>query len=108
MKNLIRCSMLGASVLGMTACGMIYAPTPSARGHVVLSGDGPGVRSLFDGMNGFITNGKATPDHDTSHWANRRAEERQLTIREFAPGWLSGLFAPKPQAQTDSSAQEGK
>jgi hypothetical protein len=51
------------------------------RDGASLQGSPAGLRAMFDGMNGMITNGKASPDQDTAHWQQRKAEDKELTIR---------------------------
>lgn len=79
--------------ISATGCGAVYAPSPLQDGNVALIGDAKGVRAMFDGMNGLVTNGKASADQDTAFWIHRKAEEREITTRKTAPGFLSGLFA---------------
>lgn len=79
--------------ISATGCGAVYAPNPLQDGNVAVMADAKGMRAFMDGMNGFVTNGKASPDQDTAHWIHRKAEEREETTRKTAPGFLSGLFA---------------
>lgn len=82
----------------ITGCGAIYTPNPMHDGHIAVMADAKGMRSFMDGMNGMITNGKASPDQDTAHWIARKQEEQQVTIRHTSPGFLSGLFARPAKA----------
>jgi len=110
MKTIKMIIVLGASCATFSGCGLLYTPLPSSRGHVVLSGDAPGVHALMDGLNGFITNGKASPNHDTSFYANRRAQEREYTKRALAPSWLSDLMGfktPSPIEGSQENPQDG-
>jgi hypothetical protein len=65
----------------MTGC-MSYTPNPFQDGNVVLAGDAEGVRSLMDGLNGLVANGK-TQDAlgDSAHWQHRKQQEQQKTNR---------------------------
>lgn len=80
-------------IVAMTGCGVVSTPSPFADGHVTITGDAQGIRSFMDGMNGMITNGKASPDQDTAHWIARKHEEEQVTRRKFSPGLFQKLFS---------------
>lgn len=65
----------------MTGC-MSFTPNPFQDGNVVLAGDAEGVRSLMDGLNGLVANGKTTdPLGDSAHWQHRKQQESQRTAR---------------------------
>jgi hypothetical protein len=63
-----------------------------AGDQATLSGSPEGLRAMFDGMNGMISNGKASPDRQTAHWVARREQEKEKTKRHMAPSFLSSLF----------------
>lgn len=63
-----------------------------AGDQATLSGSPEGLRAMFDGMNGMISNGKASPDRQTAHWATRKEQEKERTKRHMAPSFLSSLF----------------
>lgn len=71
-------STWGLIGIGILAFSLTHC-TP--REHARLEGSPAGLRAMFDGMNGMITNGKATPDQDTAHWIHRKAEDKELTTR---------------------------
>lgn len=85
-------------LLLVSGCGAIYTPNPMHEGHIAVMADAKGMRSFMDGMNGFITNGKASPDQDTAHWIHRKAEEREHTTRATAPSFLDRMFQPSPSS----------
>lgn len=68
--------MVGLLILIAGACCSC-----TQREHAKLEGSPAGLRAMFDGMNGMITNGKASPDQDTAHWIHRKAEDKELTTR---------------------------
>jgi len=101
LRKLGRASIVAAPLV--TGCGAVYAPNPMHDGHIAIMADAKGMRAFMDGANGFITNGKASPDQDTAHWIARKAEEREITTRKYAPGLLDGLFSSrKPTAEQGS------
>jgi hypothetical protein len=59
---------------------------------VMIVGTPEGIRAYADGQNGLITNGKASDDIKSAHWAAREEQEKQETQRALAPGWLAELF----------------
>lgn len=63
-----------------------------AGDQATLSGSPEGLRAMFDGFGGLISDGKASPDQDTAHWIARKEQEKEITKRSTAPGFLSGLF----------------
>lgn len=78
-----------AGLVALTGC----AGNLSVAGEqATLSGSPEGLRAMFDGMNGIITNGKASPDKTTAHWIARNEQEKERTKRAMAPSFLSGLF----------------
>lgn len=79
-----------AGLIALTGC----AGNLSVAGEqATLSGSPEGLRAMFDGMNGFISNGKASPDKNTAHWQVREKQEKERTKRHMAPSFLSNLFA---------------
>lgn len=64
-----------------------------AGDQATLSGSPEGLRAMFDGMNGLISNGKASPDKNTAHWKARKLQEKERTKRAIAPSFLSSLLA---------------
>lgn len=91
MKKVLICLPLA---LALGACGAIYTPNPLHEGHIAVMADAKGMRAMMDGMNGMITNGKASADQDTAHWIHRKAEEREHTLRDTSPTFLDKLFTP--------------
>ena len=63
-----------------------------ANEQATLSGSPEGLRAMFDGINGILTNGKASPDRQTAHWQSRKEQEKEKTKRHMAPSFLSSLF----------------
>lgn len=55
---------------------------PSRHGTFVVQADKEGLRAAGDVLNGLVTNGKATPNHDTPHWTTRRLQETEQTKRD--------------------------
>ena len=91
------------AALSITGCGAIYSPNPLHDGHIAVMADAKGMRSFMDGMNGMITNGKASPDQDTAHWIARKHEEKEITTRRYAPGLLDGLFGGRKPTNEQGS-----
>lgn len=103
-------AVLGILAGSLSACGA-NVRLPSSQGYIHLEGDAKGVQAFFDGENGFITNGKASPDSTSAHWVARKQQEQEVTKREFAPSFLDKLMgndvaiptAPqKPAEETNS------
>lgn len=86
-RNLV---VLGILLIGLTACGA-QVRIPGSQGYVHMEGEKE-IKAFFDGQNGMITNGKASADKDTAHWATRRAQEAEVTRRDFAPSLLDKLM----------------
>lgn len=86
------CPLYGCSVHGRL---------PTTQGYIQVEGDAKGVAAFMDGFNGAITNGKASPDKDTASWQHRKAQEKQITLRETQPGILDGLFGVGAPAEKE-------
>lgn len=84
-------AVLGILSVGLTACGA-HVQLPTSEGRILIDADAKGMQAFFDGQNGMITNGKASADKDTAHWATRRAQEAEVTRRDFAPSLLDKLM----------------
>lgn len=65
---------------------------PSDEGYFEMSGDARGVRAAMDGMSALVTNGKASPDIKSAAWQHREAEDKEITTRDTAPGFMGKLF----------------
>ena len=79
-----------AGLVALTGC----AGNLSVAGdQATLSGSPEGLRAMFDGMNGMISNGKASPDKNTAHWQMRNKQEKERTKREMTPSFLASIFA---------------
>jgi hypothetical protein len=89
MRKVILASGVLVSMSGCFGGGGIQ---PSDRGYISLQGDAEGVRAFMDGQNALITNGKASPDKETDAWSHRKLQEKELTVRDTAPGTLEKLF----------------
>lgn len=87
--------MLVGLVMSSVGCGTIYAPNPMQEGNIAIVADAKGMNAFFDGVNGSIAEGKASPDIKGSFFGHREKQEQQYTVRETQPGLLGGLFAPK-------------
>lgn len=65
----------------MYGCAM-YTTNPMEEGSVIVAGSSEGVRSLFDGLNGLVTNAKtADPMGQSAYWTGRAHFEEQKTKR---------------------------
>lgn len=71
-----------------TGCGAAMAP----HNGLVIMGSPDAIRAYNDGQTGLVTTGKASPDQKTAYHVVREQEEREHTIRETSPGFLSNLF----------------
>lgn len=60
--------------------------------HATLTGTPEGIRSMFDGMNGLISGGKASPDKMSGYQRARMDQEKEISKRSMAPSFLSSLL----------------
>ena len=60
--------------------------------HATLTGTPEGIRSMMDGFQGLILNGKASPDKTTAHSIMRMDQEREISKRKMQPSFLSNLL----------------
>lgn len=70
--------------LTMSACSlqsMEGAFVGDDEGRILISSDAEGMRAFGDVLNGMITNGKATADSKSSHYALREYQEQEKTKR---------------------------
>lgn len=88
----------------------------ACSGRATLLGNGPdfemtgnvqGIRAFYDGNVGQLKTSKEAGDAVNQHMQFRAEQEREVTKRETAPGFLSNLFgqgAPKgmPSVQSGS------
>lgn len=79
-------------VLALSACAQSSRVRVGGEDYFAMEGTPKGIAAAMDGMNGMITNGKASPDKDTAHWIARKAEEKEITARETAPSWMSDIL----------------
>lgn len=79
-------AILATSSAYITGCGMTSSAAFS-DGYINISADKEGMRAFGDTLNGMITNGKASPDKDTSHWITRRDQEIQTSRRQAEGFW---------------------
>lgn len=77
------------ALIATTGCG---GALHVANDGATLTGSPEGIRAMMDGFGGLITDGKASPDQDTAHWIARKDQEKEITKRSLAPGFLAGLF----------------
>lgn len=75
--------VLAASVYAVVASQVI-----GCGGFYATLGTKEAIRAHYDGQNGFITNGKASPDKDTAHWISRKLE----TNKDAESGFIASLF----------------
>lgn len=66
---------------------------PRGDGYIAITADARGMDAFGRTTNGWITNGKASPDVDTPAWQTQRLVERERTRRELRPSIFSGLFS---------------
>jgi len=93
MKKVIAVALVATMLTGCPALSANVRP----RDYVHFEGTPAGVRAWNDGQSGLITNGKASPDEDTSYYVNRRQEEFEITEREYRPsviGEFMGFGGP--------------
>lgn len=81
-----------ALLLPMTGCFGNGGMQPSDRGYLSIQADAEGMRAFGDMQNALITNGKASPDKETDAWTHRKLQEKELTVRETAPGMMDKIF----------------
>lgn len=84
----------------MYGCAL-YTTNPAEEGSVIVAGSSEGVRSLFDGLNGLVTNAKTTdPVGQSAYWTGRAYQEEQKTKRICRHcGFLQKLTAPPTEVQ---------
>lgn len=80
-------------VVGLVALTGCAGNLSVAGDQATLSGSPEGLRAMFDGMNGLISGGKASPDKLSGHQRARMEQEKEITKRSMTPGFFSGLFA---------------
>ena len=70
-------TLLSALLISCTGCSGLMAGSgfTGGNGRILISGDAAGMSAFTEGMNGLITNGKSSPDADTSYWHQQRAKE---------------------------------
>jgi hypothetical protein len=83
--------LVAVATINLGACGGFAVSAPPADGEVILRGE-KAIRAFYDGQNGMITNGKASPDKDTAHWQLRKKQTREDTVQKYAPSFLGGIF----------------
>jgi hypothetical protein len=83
--------LFAASLLatGCTAKGRIS----DSSGYVNLEADEAGMLAFSSLIQGAISNGKASPDQDTTHYQTQRHYEAERTKRAVDPGLLEAIFA---------------
>lgn len=60
----------------------VYTTNPAEEGSVIVAGSSEGVRSLFDGLNGLVTNARTQdPVGQSAYWTGRAHQEEQKTRR---------------------------
>lgn len=62
--------------------------------HMTLGTPGA-IREYHRGLNGMITEGKASPDKESAYWQTQKAIDREHTERDTAPGFVGSLFGVK-------------
>lgn len=75
----------------------------SDRGFVMLAGDAEGIRAYNDGVNGIISNTKASKDVKSSYWQNR---DNETMVRTFRTPYYRGdhlRFKTHSQQQRNNS-----
>lgn len=80
-------------VVSMVALSGCAGNLSVAHDGATLSGSPEGLRAMFDGMNGIISNTKASNDKKSAHWILREKQENERTKREMAPSFLASIFA---------------
>lgn len=61
-------------------------------GCVAVVGTPEGIRAYGDSQNGLVTNGKASADIKSAYWQQREQRDKEDTVRDTYPGFLSNLF----------------
>ena len=77
------------AVASLTGCS---AQLSTHSDYATLSGSPEGIRSMMDGFQGLIINGKASPDKTTAHTIMRGDQEREISKRSMTPSFLSNLL----------------
>lgn len=79
--------LLGSIAL-MTGCGVMG----HAGDHFQLSGTPDGIRAFGDTLNGAMKTAKEGHDSENQFLGYRAAQEREITKRKTAPGFIEKLF----------------
>lgn len=96
----------GSVMSSCTGVGASNMFSSSERGFVMLAGDAEGIRAYNDGLNGIISNTKASRDVKSSYWQNR---DKETEVRKFrTPYYSAGHRASytKQRAVNDSYNQD--
>lgn len=80
-------------VVGLVALTGCAGNLSVAGDQATLSGSPEGLRAMFDGMNGLISGGKASPDKINGYQRTRMAQEKEITKREMKPSFFSSILA---------------
>lgn len=87
MKTLIVSGLL------LAVCSGCAGNLSVAGDQATLSGSPEGLRAMFDGMNGLISGGKASPDKMSGYQRARMAQEKEITKRQSTPSFLASLMS---------------
>lgn len=79
----------------------------TANQDFVLAGNAAGIHAFADTLNGVIRTGKETNTDESRYFNTREVQEKEVTKREVAPGFLGKLFA-QPTSGGQESIQQGK
>lgn len=70
-------------VLFCSGCGLV---NPGSKGYLSITGDANGVNAFTQAFS-----------HQDKYWQERALEEKEETVRQTRPSWLSGLFGGTKQ-----------
>ena len=100
----LACIIAASTMTGCTTFGANQMFGDSDRGFVMLAGDAEGIRAYNDGINGVITNTKASPDVKSSYWQNR---DRETKVRVFRTPYYSNRSYSKQVAAIRNNDYQG-
>jgi hypothetical protein len=75
-------------------------------GCAFVAGTPEGLRTVMDGANGLVAQGKAGPNKQGAYFNHRVIETRERTKRAYAPGFLDALFQRQSATVVNNNGEE--
>lgn len=96
--------LMGMNMFKKIGIIAVLGSLAACSGGFVMAGTPAGIASYDTMTNGYVTNGKASPDVTTAHWNYRRLREREETKRNGS-SFLDGLFVRREVAAGEVSRE---